>query len=88
MSGENVDLGSRFLIAEVSERAARAPRPEPRSATRSPRTCTAALKVKENINRRLATPDYGLFRRSIMSPEMAEGFQAFFEKRPPRWQKG
>lgn len=45
----------------------------------------ARAMVKENINRRLAVPDAGLFRRSIMSPEMAEGFQAFFEKRAPRW---
>ena len=47
----------------------------------------ARAAVKENINRRLAAPDVGLFRRSIMSAEMAEGFQAFFEKRPPRWPK-
>lgn len=48
----------------------------------------ARAMVKENINRRLAAPDVGLFRRSIMSPEMAEGFQAFFEKRAPRWPRG
>ena len=37
------------------------------------------------IRAQLAVPDAGLFRRSILSPEMVEGFQAFFEKRPPRW---
>ena len=41
--------------------------------------------VKDDINRRLPAPDVNMFRRSIMSPEMAEGFQAFLEKRPPKW---
>ena len=41
--------------------------------------------VKDDINRRLPAPDANMFHRAIMSPEMAEGFQAFFEKRPPRW---
>lgn len=41
--------------------------------------------VKDDLNRRLPAPDANLFRRAIMSPEMAEGFQAFFEKRPPNW---
>lgn len=45
----------------------------------------ARAAVKDDINRRLPAPDVNMFRRSIMSPEMAEGFQAFFEKRPPRW---
>ncbi len=44
--------------------------------------------VKDDINRRLPPPDANMFRRSIMSPEMAEGFQAFFEKRAPRWPRG
>lgn len=48
----------------------------------------ARAAVKDDINRRLGTPDVGMFRRAIMSPEMAEGFQAFFEKRPPRWPRG
>jgi enoyl-CoA hydratase/carnithine racemase len=46
---------------------------------------TSRAMVKDDINRRLPSPDANMFRRSIMSPEMAEGFQAFFEKRPPRW---
>lgn len=41
--------------------------------------------VKDDFNRRLPPPDTNMFRRAIMSPEMAEGFQAFFEKRPPNW---
>lgn len=41
--------------------------------------------VKDDFNRRLAVPDANMFRRAIMSPEMAEGFQAFFEKRAPNW---
>lgn len=41
--------------------------------------------VKDDFNRRLPVPDANMFRRAIMSPEMAEGFQAFFEKRPPNW---
>jgi enoyl-CoA hydratase len=43
--------------------------------------------VKDDINDRLVAPDVSMFRRAIMSPEMAEGFQAFFEKRPPRWRR-
>lgn len=41
--------------------------------------------VKDDMNRRLPAPDGNMFRRAIMSPEMVEGFQAFFEKRPPNW---
>jgi len=41
--------------------------------------------LKDHINRRLAVPDVNMFQRSIMSPEMAEGFAAFLEKRPPKW---
>ena len=43
----------------------------------------ARAMVKEDLNRRLPSPDAGLFRRSILSPEMAEGFAAFLEKRRP-----
>lgn len=45
----------------------------------------ARAAVKDDMNRRLPVPDVNMFRRTIMSPEMAEGFQAFFEKRAPRW---
>lgn len=48
----------------------------------------ARAQVKDDMNRRLAPPNVSMFRRAIMSPEMAEGFQAFFEKRPPRWPRG
>lgn len=48
----------------------------------------ARAAVKDDINRRLPVPDVNMFRRAIMSPEMSEGFQAFFEKRPPRWPRG
>ena len=44
--------------------------------------------VKDDINRRLPQADVNMFRRAIMSPEMAEGFQAFFEKRAPQWPRG
>ncbi len=45
----------------------------------------ARAMVKGDLNRRLPSPDAGLFRRSILSPEMAEGFAAFLEKRRPVW---
>ena len=41
--------------------------------------------IKDHINRRLTVPDVNMFHRSIMSPEMAEGFAAFLEKRSPKW---
>jgi enoyl-CoA hydratase len=41
--------------------------------------------IKDHINRQLAVPDVNMFQRAIMSPEMAEGFAAFLEKRPPKW---
>lgn len=41
--------------------------------------------VKEAMNRHLAVPDADIFKRSILSPEMIEGMQAFLEKRPPSW---
>ncbi len=45
----------------------------------------ARAMVKDDMNGRLPAPDVNMFRRAIMSPEMAEGFQAFFEKRRPNW---
>jgi enoyl-CoA hydratase/carnithine racemase len=45
----------------------------------------ARASIKDDLNRRLSSPDVNLFRRAILSPEMAEGFRAFLEKRPPRW---
>jgi enoyl-CoA hydratase/carnithine racemase len=48
----------------------------------------ARAMVKDAIQRQLPAVDVNMFRRSIMSPEMAEGFQAFFEKRRPNWPRG
>ncbi len=45
----------------------------------------ARAMIKEDINRRLPTPDQGMFKRSILSPEMVEGMKAFLEKREPDW---
>lgn len=45
----------------------------------------ARAAVKDDLNRRLPPPDIEMFRRSLMSAEMVEGFQAFLEKRPPKW---
>ena len=41
--------------------------------------------VKDEINRRLPTPDFNMFKRSILSPEMVEGMKAFVERRDPDW---
>lgn len=45
----------------------------------------ARAMLKDDINGRLAPPDYSLFRRAILSPEMVEGMKAFLEKRRPDW---
>ncbi len=45
----------------------------------------ARAMIKDHINCRLTVPDVNMFQRSIQSPEMAEGFAAFLEKRRPRW---
>jgi enoyl-CoA hydratase/carnithine racemase len=47
-----------------------------------PRARTA---LKRDLNRQLATLDLPMFVESLGSDEMREGFQAFVEKRPPRW---
>ncbi|MCH2170417.1 enoyl-CoA hydratase/isomerase family protein, partial [Myxococcota bacterium] len=48
----------------------------------------ARALIKEDCNKRLHGHDVSMFRRSIMSPEMVEGMQAFLEKRPPDWPRG
>jgi enoyl-CoA hydratase/carnithine racemase len=45
----------------------------------------ARAAVKDDMNRRLPSPDVNLFRRSLLSAEMVEGLQAFLDKRAPRW---
>lgn len=41
--------------------------------------------IKDDINRQLRPHDARVFQRSIMSPEMREGMNAFVEKREPEW---
>jgi enoyl-CoA hydratase/carnithine racemase len=48
----------------------------------------ARTLVKDDINRRLPPYDHNIFQREILNPEMMEGFQAFLEKRRPRWPRG
>ncbi len=48
----------------------------------------ARAAVKHDINRHLPPFDMVMFERSIRSPEVAEGFKAFVEKRPPNWPRG
>lgn len=45
----------------------------------------ARAAVKQDMNRHLPPFDIPMFARSLRSPEVAEGFQAFVEKRPARW---
>jgi len=49
---------------------------------------SARSAVKHEINRHLPAFDIPMFRRSLRSPEVTEGFLAFVEKRPPRWPRG
>ena len=42
-------------------------------------------RVKRDVNRSLPRIDLGMFTDSLASEELAEGFRAFTEKRPPRW---
>lgn len=48
----------------------------------------ARAAVKQAVNRHLPPFDIPMFARSLRSPEVAEGFQAFVEKRPPKWPRG
>jgi len=45
----------------------------------------ARAAVKNEMNRHLPPFEMVMFGKSIRSPECAEGFQAFVEKRAPRW---
>jgi enoyl-CoA hydratase/carnithine racemase len=47
-----------------------------------PRARTA---LKRDLNRQLPALDLPMFVDSLASDEVREGFQAFVEKRPPRW---
>jgi enoyl-CoA hydratase/carnithine racemase len=47
----------------------------------------ARTAVKNDINRHLPSFDIPMFRASLRSPEVQEGFKAFVEKRAPRWPK-
>ena len=48
----------------------------------------ARAALKQDINRQLPPFDMVMFGRSLRSPEVTEGFQAFVEKRPPKWPRG
>jgi len=45
----------------------------------------ARTALKRDLNRQLPALDLGMFVDSLASDEVREGFQAFVEKRPPRW---
>lgn len=45
----------------------------------------ARTAVKQEMNRALPDFNMPMFAHSVRSPECAEGFRAFVEKRPPRW---
>ena len=46
---------------------------------------SARAAIKHNINRHLPVFDIPMFAASLRSPEVAEGFRAFVEKRRPNW---
>lgn len=48
----------------------------------------ARAAVKAEMNRALPAFNMVMFAQSIRGPEVAEGFQAFVEKRAPRWPRG
>jgi enoyl-CoA hydratase/carnithine racemase len=45
----------------------------------------ARAAVKREMNRALPAFNMVMFAESLRGPEVAEGFQAFVEKRPPQW---
>jgi enoyl-CoA hydratase/carnithine racemase len=45
----------------------------------------ARAALKRDLNRHLPAIDFPMFAESLASDEVREGFQAFVEKRPPRW---
>jgi enoyl-CoA hydratase/carnithine racemase len=45
----------------------------------------ARARLKHHMNRHLPEFDMVMFAESLRGPEVAEGFQAFVEKRPPHW---
>ena len=47
----------------------------------------ARSAVKADLNRHLPPIDHVMFAASLRSDEVKEGFQAFVEKRPPKWVK-
>jgi enoyl-CoA hydratase/carnithine racemase len=49
---------------------------------------SARAALKHDINRHLPPFDIPMFARSLASSEVVEGFQAFVEKREPRWPRG
>ena len=48
----------------------------------------ARAMAKRDFNRQLPALDYSIFQRSIGSPECVEAWQAFMQKRDPRWPGG
>jgi enoyl-CoA hydratase/carnithine racemase len=48
---------------------------------------SARAAVKHDINRHLPIFDIPMFRASLRSAEVQEGFKSFVEKRPPKWPK-
>jgi len=45
----------------------------------------ARVALKRDLNRALPRIDLEMFSESLRGEEVAEGFRAFVEKRPPRW---
>lgn len=48
----------------------------------------ARAAIKHHMNRQLPEFDMTMFAASLRGPEVAEGFRAFVEKRPPHWPRG
>jgi enoyl-CoA hydratase/carnithine racemase len=45
----------------------------------------ARAALKRDMNRHLPAIDFPMFAESLASDEVREGFEAFVQKRPPRW---